>query len=170
MKKMLLVIIGMMLSYNLGFAQLKGLSSFDMESMMRGDALEQLNSEQMTNAMSIPFGNVVEAENYIVGPGDILLIQNLAAISQKDIAMVSPEIKVILTRYGEVDIKGKTLAEARELIISKIQSSRSDALVFVSLYRPRFVIVEIKGNVETPGTYTFPASYKISTEIGRAHV
>ncbi len=165
MKRILLILIGILLNLNFGFAQIKGLSSFDLESMMKGDALEQLNSDQMTTAMALPFGNVVEEQNYLVGPGDIFLIQNLGAMSQKDIAFVSPESKIILTRVGEVDLKGKTLSEAKLLIITKIQENSKDALVYVSLYRPRNVIVEVSGNVGNPGTYTYPASYKISTVI-----
>ncbi|MFH1050588.1 MAG: SLBB domain-containing protein [bacterium] len=163
MKKILLILFGILLNLNLGYSQLKGLSSFDMESMMKGDALEQLNGDQLTNTMAMPFGNVVEAESYFVGPGDIIMIQNLSSMTQKDITIVTPENKLIVPRIGEVDLKGKTLAEARELILSKITGNTKDALAFVSLYRPRNVIIEVTGNVGNPGTYTYPASYKIST-------
>jgi len=164
MKKILLI-FGIFLCFNYANSQVKGLSSFDLENLIKGDAIEQLNSDQMSNAMAMPLGNVVDAYCYYVGPGDVLLIQNLSSLNQKDITVVSPENKVVIPRIGEVDLKGKTLAEARELILAKIQGNTKDALAFVSLYKPRNVIIEVTGNVTNPGTYTYPASFKISTVI-----
>ncbi|ROL61297.1 hypothetical protein D9V86_06420 [Bacteroidetes/Chlorobi group bacterium ChocPot_Mid] len=165
MKKYFVLFICILLQSNLIYSQIKGISSFDLESMMKTDALEQLNSEQSNNSMSLPMGNIIDPEKYKVGPGDILLIQNLSSVTQKEVAIVTAENRLIVPRIGEVDLKGMTLAQARDMILNKIKDNNKESLAFVSLYKPRNVIIEISGNVTNPGTYTYPASYRISTVL-----
>jgi protein involved in polysaccharide export with SLBB domain len=143
-------------------AQIKGSSSYDMEEMLKSDALEQLNSDQISKN-TIPFGDIVNPDYYYLGPGDILVIQNLSTISQKEIVAVSPENSIIIPRIGLIDLSNKTLSEAKILIVEKIKANIKDALVYVSLQKPRNVIVELSGNVDIPGTYTYPASFRVST-------
>jgi protein involved in polysaccharide export with SLBB domain len=165
----LFFVLGLFMIISVSDAQIKGLSQFDMEGIIEKDALERLNAEQLSQTISLPFGNIVEDEYYMVGPGDILVIQNLSSPTQKEIVNVTPENKLFVPRIGEIDLNGKTLAETKELVIKEISGAKEDATAFVSLYKPRNVIVEIAGNVALPGTYTFPASYKISTLIRYAN-
>jgi len=161
-KLRLLLFIFLAFSYQ-SISQMKGFNSLELEDLMKSDAVDKLNTEQFTETSNYAFGNVVNDEYYYLGPGDILNIQNLASLTQKEFVMVTPENKILLPRIGEIDVNEITLAEAKQRIVKKIKEKIPESIVYVSLYKPRNVVVEITGNVDIPGTYTFPASYKIST-------
>ncbi len=163
--KKLILLIAFLFTSSLCFGQSKGASSFDMENIFKGNALKQLNNSQLSKASAMPVGNIVDDNYYLVGPGDVLIIQNLTALSQKNPIVISPENSVIVPRIGMLDLTGKTLADAKNMIIEAIKNSNPKAKVYISLYHPRNVVIEVSGNVEIPGTYTFPASFRISTVI-----
>ena len=116
-----------------------------------------------------PVGNAVDPDNYYVGPNDILSIQ----IMPFDIApvpvVVTSECSIVHKNFGEVKLNGITLTAVREQLNEIVNSRSSNSKVIVSLLQPRKVFVVIKGNVVTPGTYIFPASYSISTAIKYAN-
>lgn len=144
------------------FGQTKS-SSFN-ETML----LDEMKTGMQGNLKqdALPVGNIVDPENYYVGPGDVLSIQNLFVSAQgSQSVIVSPENTVQIPRIGEINLTGFTLAKARAAIVDRIKGSNSDALVFVSLSMPRTVIITLSGNSAYSGTYSFPASCRVSTVL-----
>jgi protein involved in polysaccharide export with SLBB domain len=116
-----------------------------------------------------PTDNVVSAEHYFIGPGDILLVQIVGPISGEYPFTVTPESTILLPRLGEVSLVGKTLAEAKREVQKLVQSRNSLNKAFLTLQRPRSVYVRITGNVVNQGLYTLPASMKVSTAVQLAN-
>ena len=149
------------------FAQSGGMSPLDAESLMQEQMMNSMMDDKLQSE-SYAVGNIVEPEHYYVGPGDVLSIQNLANSTKQELIVITPENSVYIPRIATISVKGMTLAEVRDSIIAKIQERIPHASAFVSLYKPRMVLVTLKGDVLMPDTYTFPASYKVSTVIKAA--
>ncbi len=146
----------------------QGGGSFDLEKLMpnarAGSTLNNLlTSEQ------VPTDNVVDAAVYFVGPGDLIAYQTTALDFTEKLTVVTPENTLLLERYGLINVDGMTLKQVRDTITSIVQArSRGTVECFVTLRRPRLVYVTLKGNVPYPGTYTVPASMRVSTLLAVA--
>lgn len=114
-----------------------------------------------------PVDNVVVPEYYYLGPGDILLLQKIDAMSfgPGEPLIVSPENTIVLPRFGEIDVRGKTLAEVKKEIQDSLFRRLPDTKVFITLQKPRTVYVTIQGNVAKPGLYALPASMSVVTAV-----
>lgn len=154
-----------LLSNTFALAQLGGAGLQEQLKALTGesqfsasDALTQMNGFQSA------YDQVVQAETYLVGPGDILQVQLSGVIEQELPVRISPEGTVLLPRLGELKLRGLTLAEVKQLIETEVQAN-TNSEAFVTLLQPRTVYVEIDGNVPFPGMYAFPASMKVSTAV-----
>ncbi len=134
-----------------------------LEQSLKSSASSLASDQARTG---FPVDNVVSAEHYYLGPGDVLLLQRIDAISSPgEPLVVTPENTLILPRYGELDLRNKTLAQVRQEIRDSVARRLPGVRVFVSLQRPRTVYVTIKGGVQKPGLYAFPASMTVSTAV-----
>jgi protein involved in polysaccharide export with SLBB domain len=165
-----IVLVIFFLSTNFLLTQIKGLSTIDPEKLFQEDVIGRLDKDQEALKDLSTVGNVVDPKFYYIGPGDLLALQNITFSITTEYLRVTPEVSVLVPRIGEINLKGKTLEEARELIISSIKNRNPEAIVSLSLFKPRSVLVSIKGNVIKDGVYAFPASYRISTAIQMANL
>ena len=145
------------------YSQLKGLSQFDMESLMKEDLLMNQDADKLQKLESMPTGNKINPDFYYVGPGDILAYQILSASANSQYVIVSPENSILLPRFGEISLKDRTLTGTKKLILDMISERNPNTVSSVVLFKPRTVIATISGNVISEGTMTLPASYNIST-------
>ena len=152
------------------YGQTKGFSAGDNESLLKSDALEGLKaSQQAMNSNAMAVDNIVSPQQYRIGPGDILSYQLLNSAGVEQLLQVTPENSVLLPRIGEVSLIGKTLAEAKDTIIQIVKQRNANTPVYITLRQPRLAIVNVRGNVLFPNTYTLPASMKVSTAIKLAN-
>lgn len=165
-----IVFVIFFLSSNFLLSQIKGLSTIDPEKLFQEDVIGRLDKDQEAIKDLTTIGNVVNPKFYYIGPGDLLALQNITFSITTEYLRVTPEVSVLVPRIGEINLKGKTLEEAREIIISAIKNRNPEAVVSLSLYKPRNVLVSIKGNVIKDGVYAFPASFRISTAIQMANL
>jgi len=159
------ILLGFVLSNSLSFGQVKGFSPIDTDRFLQDEFSSRFNDGSQLQTENIPLGDIIVPEFYYVGPGDILTVQNLTTSISNQYIVVSPESTVLLPRIGEVDLKGKTLAEARIAIIEAIKGKNKKALAYVTLFKPRMVIITLKGDVTIQGSFTVPASYRVSTAL-----
>ncbi len=150
------------------FSQIKGIGVFDEEKLSGIEKTSDASADLMKGDYPA-VGSVVDAEFYKLGPGDVLVLQNLITMPEQTPLMVTPESSVLIPRIGVISVKEKTLAEARKMIIDAYKEKNPNALVSVALYKPRNVFVTIKGNVNFPGTYVFSAAFRVSTAIKSAN-
>ncbi len=147
------------------FTQTKGLPVLDPEKLMGRLADRDILKNRLFQQEQFPSANIINAEYYKLGPGDVLILQVLPAFMNEEVLTVTPENSVIIPRIGTIDVKGKTLKELKDTINQIFINHNPQNKVYLSLYQPRLVFVTIRGNVSYPGNYYLPASYTVSTAI-----
>ncbi|MFN5176644.1 MAG: SLBB domain-containing protein [Ignavibacteria bacterium] len=148
-------------------AQLMGSSSdFDMTKLMQTSTPP---GADFLKAELLPSDNIVDADHYRIGPGDVLSIQTLSGNATEQYVSVSPENAILVPRIGELSLKNATLAKAKSLIVDMMKQRNPNATVTVMLRKCRSLYVSIRGNVRYPGTYAIPASMRVSTVIRLAN-
>ena len=148
-------------------AQLMGSSSdFDMTKLMQSSAP---GSADLLKAELLPSDNIVDADHYRIGPGDVLSIQTLSGNATEQFVSISPENSVLVPRIGELSLKNATLTQTKSMIIEMMKQRNPNATVTVTLRKCRSLYISIRGNVRYPGTYAVPASMRVSTVIRLAN-
>ncbi len=120
-----------------------------------------------------PNQNLATPEDYVLGPGDEVVIDvwgvNEAMIRQD----ISPEGRIIISQVGPINLAGLTVKEARGKIkssLSKIYSSlrNGTSQLSLTLGKVRTVQINVLGEVEAPGTYRLSAFTTVFNAIYRA--
>lgn len=116
------------------------------------------NSKNLTFEPSL---NIPTPKNYVLGPGDELIIDIWGASENTYQLPVSPEGAVQIPNLGPVHINGMTIEEAREKltnqlsqIYSGLKGDDKNTFIQISLGDIRSIKVSIVGEVKIPGTYT----------------
>jgi protein involved in polysaccharide export with SLBB domain len=104
-----------------------------------------------------PSMNLATPQNYVLGPGDQVIVDVYGA-SQKSMQLtISPDGEVTVPGYGPIYVSGMTVAAANSKIRSTVGSRYSSSNVKVSVGRTRTIMVNVMGEVRTPGTYHLSA-------------
>ena len=104
-----------------------------------------------------PSMNIATPPNYVLGPGDHIIIDIYGASQKAVTAQVSPEGKVTLPGVGPIKVSGMTVAAAQEQIRKTLGSRYSSSQLSLSLGQTRSMTVNVMGEVKVPGTYTLSA-------------
>lgn len=96
---------------------------------------------------------------YLVGPGDVFQIFYESTSMERQI---NPEGNLVLNRIGVIHLEGKTLKDAKQLIIAKLQTAHKKSECFANLTRPKTMRVFVTGAVTVPGVYSIPGTYRLS--------
>lgn len=104
-----------------------------------------------------PNMNIATPQNYVLGPGDQVIIDIYGA-SQKTLQLtVSPEGEITVPGYGPIYVQGLSVASAQAKIRSTVGARYSSSNLKVSLGNTRTIMVNIMGEVSSPGTYHLSA-------------
>ena len=104
-----------------------------------------------------PAMNMATPQNYVLGPGDQLII-DIYGSSQESIKLtVSPDGDVTIPDYGPVHVSGLTVAAAQNRIRGKLGGYYEGSNIKASLGQTRTISVNVMGEVQVPGTYTLSA-------------
>ena len=117
-----------------------------------GAALFRNSTVSEKTALDIPVSS-----DYMLGPGDQLVIEYWGSSSQKLQSVVDREGRVVLPEAGTILVAGHTLAEAQELIQKALARQFRDISVSVSLGRLKTVRAYVVGDVKNPGAYDISA-------------
>ena len=104
-----------------------------------------------------PNMNIATPQNYVLGPGDVLIIDVYGASQKSHQLTISPEGSVIVPDYGPIQVGGLTVAAAQSRVRSSLGSRYSTSDVKVSVGQTRTILVSVMGEVKTPGTYHLSA-------------
>ena len=91
--------------------------------------------------------------DYILGPGDGIIITLWGGISEQFTRTVDREGRVVLPEAGPAVVAGLSLEQAQKMIQDALAVQFKDARVEVSITRLRTVRIYIVGDVQRPGAY-----------------
>ena len=104
-----------------------------------------------------PEMNIATPQNYHLGPGDAVIVDIYGA-SQKTVnATVSPDGEITIEGYGPVQVSGLTVSQANAKLRSTLGSRYSSSRIKLTVGQTRTIMVNVMGEVKTPGTYTLSA-------------
>ncbi|MBU3699155.1 MAG: hypothetical protein FGM33_03970 [Candidatus Kapabacteria bacterium] len=137
-------------------------SAFDMDKLSSSGRASAAQSAILT-ADQLPTDDVVDPARYVLGPGDVLAYQTTGIDLTEKLLVVTPENMVMIERIGALSVADMTLAEFRQRLQSLFRERSANLEATVTLRRARLIYVSISGAVPYPGTYTVPASMRVST-------
>lgn len=162
--KFLAIFVFFTINLNVSYAQLE--KEMGVKTLFEDDIKNQLSSNPLSQTSTTPIGNDIDPNYYYPGPGDLLLIKIYPVNNTESYLEITPDNLLILPRnYGAINIKNKTLTQIKTEVDSVLKANIKDSKVILSLKRARNCMVTISGNVTVPGTYVFPATYKVSTVL-----
>ena len=104
-----------------------------------------------------PNMNIATPQNYRLGPGDAVIIDIYGA-SQKTIeSTVSPDGEVTIEGFGPVSVAGLTVAQANARLRNTLGSRYRSSKIKLTVGQTKTIMVNVMGEVKTPGTYTLSA-------------
>ena len=104
-----------------------------------------------------PNMHIATPANYVLGPGDVTVI-NIYGASQKTLQLtVSPEGDITVPGYGPIQVSGLTVEAANSRIRSQLGSRYSSSNIKMSVGNTRTIMVNVMGEVKAPGTYHLSA-------------
>jgi protein involved in polysaccharide export with SLBB domain len=120
------------------------------------------------------FNNAVDIKppsNYILGVGDQIVISIWGYADYNRLFYIDKDGYIQQENIGRVYLKGLTLEQAKELLRTRFANAymieKSD--FDVSINYSRVITINVVGDVENPGSYTFPAintAYNILAYVG----
>ena len=100
-----------------------------------------------------PNMNIATPSNYVLGPGDVAVVDIYGA-SQKSMQLtVSPEGTIIVPGYGPIQVSGMSVESANAKVRSLLGSRYSSSNIKVTVGKTRTILVNVMGEVVAPGTY-----------------
>jgi len=101
-------------------------------------------------------------KNYVLGPGDQVLIDIYGQSEEKHSLDITPEGTINIPLVGVVPVAGMTIEQAAERITTRLTSIYSairtgNTKVSVALGNIRSINVILTGEIVKPGTYTLPS-------------
>jgi protein involved in polysaccharide export with SLBB domain len=147
-------------------AELGGLLPVDSIAMLNEILEQQRNSQNRifghdlfsNEALSFePNMNIATPRDYVLGPGDQVLIDIYGASQESFSATVSPDGYITIEGFGPVQVSGLTVSQANARVRSQVGARYSSSQIRLSVGQTRTITVNIAGEVRTPGTYTLSA-------------
>lgn len=104
-----------------------------------------------------PNMNIATPANYTLGPGDEVILDIYGDAQSSAKMQISPDGFVTIPDEGPVSVSGLTVAQAQNKIRRTIGSNYVGSSIKLTLGQTRTIIVNVLGEVVTPGTYTLSA-------------
>ena len=142
-----------MMNDEIGFLDIDSLmyyrNMFDSEDQVFGRNL--FSNSELTFQ---PNMNIATPANYRLGAGDAVIIDVWGASQETFEGTISPDGTVTIPGVGPVKLGGLTVAQANGALKSQLGRYYSDSNINLSVGETRSIIVQVMGEVRTPGTYT----------------
>ena len=108
------------------------------------------------------------APDYRLGPEDVITVTVMRHVEFSGDFLIPTDGAVDLPRVGQVQLAGKTLAEAADLIVAGLRATLLNPEVSVTLKNPRRQYVYIAGAVQRPGPYDIKPGWRLTEAITAA--
>ncbi|WP_231495064.1 SLBB domain-containing protein [Prevotella sp. P6B1] len=110
-----------------------------------------------TNLSFEPQMNIATPQNYVLGPGDQLIIDIYGATQESNSLTVSPDGDVTVPDFGPIHVSGLSVTAAQKRIRNKLGGYYQSSDIKVTVGQTRTIMVNVMGEVKVPGTYTLSA-------------
>ncbi len=97
---------------------------------------------------------LVAPEDYILGPGDQLIVNTWERVDLNLTLTVDREGKIFIPRAGDIVVRGLTIQQARERIHAAMAVVYSNFELSLTMGRLRSMTVYVFGETRRPGAYT----------------
>ena len=104
-----------------------------------------------------PNMNISTPQKYVLGAGDAVIIDIYGA-SQKTInSTVSPDGDITIEGFGPVKVAGLTVEQANARLKNQLGARYSSSKIRLTVGQTKTIMINVMGEVSTPGTYTLSA-------------
>ncbi|MEO8232816.1 MAG: SLBB domain-containing protein [Ignavibacteriota bacterium] len=104
---------------------------------------------------------VIDPEEYKVGPGDNIFI-SVSGIEERDFnLLINHEGFLYIPRIGAVDLRNKSLAEAKEIIREKLEKNFRNVDIYIALGEVRKIKVSLVGNVNNQSSFVLNSNSRL---------
>ena len=107
----------------------------------------------------------VDADDYLVGPGDVFTIAIGGTIPRQVTAAVSADGRLVIPEAGNFAVAGRTLARVRSEVQGALQQRYRNVTADLALSSPRQFYVHVSGRVPQPGRHLVPAVARVENAI-----
>ena len=104
-----------------------------------------------------PNMNMPLPPNYRLGPGDAVFIDIYGASQKSYETTVAPDGIITIEGFGPIQVSGLTVKQANNKIKQKLGKRYSSSNIRLSVGETHSIMVNVLGEVKTPGTYTVSA-------------
>lgn len=104
-----------------------------------------------------PAMNIATPQNYLVGPGDQIIVDVYGASQRTVSETVSPDGTITIPGYGPIQLAGLSVSAAKEKLRSTLGSRYSSSRINMTVGQTRSILINVMGEVKVPGTYTLSA-------------
>ncbi len=132
------------------------------------DTLAIQNAQIWTKETSGLLEREIDPNKYVLGPGDVFSISIISSEVLQFDSEVSPEGNLLIKAIGIINLKEKTLADAKKLILNKIKSSLNIADAEITLKKLKQFKVTVSGSIPKPLTVSATSADRVSEVIERA--
>lgn len=153
-------------AFHMASAQISSTPSLQDLLKMRSEA--SADQSQLTIKPTAVDAPVNPAE-YYVGPGDVLALNIWSSMPVAHQLTVTPEGTLLIPNVGVVDVKERTLAEAKANVSRKVGARYPNAEVTLTLITPRRVVVQVTGAVLNEIKFEMSALNRVDNLIAAAN-
>jgi polysaccharide export outer membrane protein len=128
--------------------------------------LTQFGYSSFTSQVSTfaPTQNVPVSDDYVLGPGDELIVFTWGRVNSQLLLQVQKDGSVLIDQVGPLQVAGLTFGQARKLIEGRLKQSAGTE-VNLTMGQLRTIQVTVVGEVNQPGTYTISALSRVSNAL-----
>lgn len=126
--------------------------------------LDKISTETTDYLLEKP----VKAEEYMMGPGDVLHLSVFSGMNYEWSIVVSPEGKAVVPGVASFDLNNKTLKQAEEMIVERVGKKFKADEISLTLKKIRKFKVMVSGEVVKSMSVSASATDRVSDAISKA--
>lgn len=104
-----------------------------------------------------PNMNIAVPQNYLLGPGDELVIDVYGDSQSTSKFQIAPDGSVTIPRVGPINVSGLSVESAQARISAILGQHYDNSTIKLTVAQTRTITIHVMGEVATPGTYTLSA-------------
>ncbi len=122
-------------------------------------------SQRSSGSERIALEGAVDADTYLVGPGDGFTVVIGGPLARQVLAVVSADGRLIVPEAGSFAAAGRSLARVRAEVQAALRARYQNVTTDIALSAPREFYVHVSGRVPQPGRHLVPAVARVEDAL-----